>query len=91
MGAGLVGLLDSIRQFVVSVFFLDKAPDETRARYSQYLGLGSSLIWILLLAVHFIAYRKLSLLFLGLVTLALWIILWRIGFLMMASYYRWKL
>jgi hypothetical protein len=31
------------------------------------------------------------LLFLGLVTLALWIILWRIGFLMMASYYRWKL
>jgi hypothetical protein len=77
--------------FVTRAFFLDKAIDHRAARIAQYLGLGFSVIWVLLLAVHFVSYRKLSLLLLGLVTLALWIILWRIGFLMMASYYRWKL
>jgi hypothetical protein len=77
--------------FVARVFFLDKAVDDRLARIAQYLGLGVSAIWILLLAAHFVAYRKISLLLLGLVTLALWVILWRIAFLMMASYYRWKL
>ncbi|HEV8375740.1 MAG TPA: hypothetical protein VGR38_05835 [Candidatus Polarisedimenticolia bacterium] len=80
-----------IPSFVARTFFLDKAIDHRSARFAQTAGLSLSLLWILLLVGHFIAYRKVSLLLLGLVTLALGIILWRIAFLMLASYHRWKL
>ena len=83
--------LEAIRRFVSSTFFLDRRLDQPRARYAQVLGLGLSIVWVLMLAGHFIAYRKVSLLLLGLVTLAGWVVLWRIAFLMLASYHRWKL
>jgi hypothetical protein len=76
---------------VARLFFLDKPLDHPLARYARYLGLGLSIAWILTLAVHFVAYRKISLLLLGLLTLLGWVLLWRIAFLMLASYYRWKL
>jgi hypothetical protein len=83
--------LEAIRESVAWAFFLDKPIDRPAARYAQYLGLGLSVIWIIMLVIHFVAYRKVSLLFLGLVTLMAWVLLWRIAFLMIAGYCRWKL
>ncbi|MCI0568124.1 MAG: hypothetical protein L0Z52_08040 [Acidobacteria bacterium] len=84
-------IVEPIRDFVAWAFFLDKSIDHPPARYAQYFGLGLSIVWILMLVVHFVAYRKFSLFLLGLVTLVAWVLLWRIAFLMVASYCRWKL
>ena len=83
--------VEPIRDFVSRAFFLDRPIDHPPARYAQVVGLGLSVVWIIMLVVHFVAYRKVSLLLLGLVTLAAWVVLWRIAFLMVASYCRWKL
>ena len=83
--------VEPIRDMMTRVFFLDRPLDHPPARYAQYFGLGLSAVWIVMLVVHFVAYRKVSLLLLGLVTLVAWVLLWRIGFLMVASYCRWKL
>jgi hypothetical protein len=83
--------VEPIRGVVTRAFFLDRPLDHPPARYAQYLGLGLSGVWIIMLVVHFVTYRKVSLLLLGLVTLVAWVLLWRIAFLMLASYFRWKL
>jgi len=83
--------VEPIRGFVAWAFFLDRPIDHPTARTAKYVGLGLSGVWILMLVVHLVAYRNFPLFLLGLVTLGAWVLLWRVAFLMLAGYYRWKL
>ena len=87
----VVELMDPIRDFLSSAFFLDKPIDDPKARTAKAVGMGLSILWLVMLVFHLIAYRKFSLFLLGLMTLAAWVLLWRIGFRMAGSYFRWKL
>ena len=83
--------MEGFRELVSKTFFLDSSIDDRTARIAKVIGVGLTLLWLVLLIVHFVAYRKFGLLVLGMVTMVGWILLWRVAFLMMASYFRWKL
>ena len=83
--------MEELRELVARVFFLDSNIDDRTARIAKFIGVGLTLLWLVLLVVNFFAYRKFGLLVLGLITMVGWILLWRVAFLMMASYFRWKL
>jgi len=59
--------MEPMRDFVAWTFFLEKFQGDPPARTAQYVGLGLSALWVIMLVVHFVAYRKISLLLLGLV------------------------
>ena len=83
--------MDTLRELLATIFFLDKPITRRPARIAQLTGVGISAAWLLMLVVHFVFYRNFGTLLLGLVTLAGLIILWRVIFLMLASAYRWKI
>ena len=83
--------MDTLRELFATIFFLDKPITHRPARIAQLTGVGIGAAWLLMLIVHFIAYRNFGTLVLGLVTLVGLIVLWRVIFLMLASAYRWKI